>query len=490
MKELRELKPSERVNQIISLILKERPELTPQYIMELIEKRVQELGGLLKLEGAALLVARELGVRIPKEEYVVHASRLKLSDLVPGLRRLNLVVRIIDKELSKTKNGNILLRLLVSDGTRIMPLKIWGEEARKLYEKLKVGECIIIENAYTKRYRQELELGLSAEGRVLSLPEDRCTDIPPLKDILLRQEDTIVFRVAGIYSHNDYLTVLGLLSNGKILFLRIPHNVENTKNMSRGSLVAAIGVKTTYESDEYVDAFAFSRSKVLIIETKKTFEATLSAHLVDDLKPNAISDCPLIRGFFLACIPMRKDFFVLYIGGRKNYLSIAISHKTDAASFSKISQGQGIVIGPLKVTNGRPRLTPRPYLSLLSEMLKVSNPQRTFIAVAKGPVTIRAAIVRADIRVADLNGSSIISARLTLDDSTGSTLALSSKPEVVAKLLSIPESELETYLSEGSLRLIADYAAQYLLGAECLVTGFSYSDLMLIEKISLLDDHE
>ena len=114
------------VEDIISFILKHRPHLRREVVESMIRRKVKELGGLVTEEGAAYIVAKELGVdvetgdsafvEIELDEVVEGMRTAVLSGVVEKIeaRRGSIVLRVVDRKgrpfMVKIKNRNVEIK--------------------------------------------------------------------------------------------------------------------------------------------------------------------------------------------------------------------------------------------------------------------------------------------------------------------------------------------------------------------------------------------
>ncbi len=115
-----------------------------------IERRVEakraKLSGLVSKEGAAQIVAAELGVNFEKE-------RFKVSEIVDGMRRVNLTVKTVRINPVRTyvRNGqeNKVLNMVLGDETGSTRGVLWDTNQIRLFEDgvLKEGDVVEIVNS-------------------------------------------------------------------------------------------------------------------------------------------------------------------------------------------------------------------------------------------------------------------------------------------------------------------------------------------------------
>ncbi len=150
-------------------------------IRKMISEKQDELSGLVSEEGAAYIVGRELGVSLLKET----ERRLKVKNIVPGLRSLDLtakVARIFDvREFEREGKKGKVLNLLVGDETGTARLSLWNEEVDR-WKELKEGDVIRISGGWIKsdnRGQPELRVGKGKMEKVdeeIELPEMPTTE--------------------------------------------------------------------------------------------------------------------------------------------------------------------------------------------------------------------------------------------------------------------------------------------------------------------------
>ncbi len=111
-----------------------------------IDAKRARLSGLVSKEGAAQIVAAELGINFDQE-------RMKISELVHGMRRVNVVGKILEvfpiREYSKNGREGKVCNLLIADEGSNTRVVVWDNHHIALFEedKLKAGDIMEISNA-------------------------------------------------------------------------------------------------------------------------------------------------------------------------------------------------------------------------------------------------------------------------------------------------------------------------------------------------------
>ena len=133
-----------------------------------IERRVEakraKLSGLISKEGAAQVIAAELGISFDNE-------KLKIEELLPGMRKVNTlgkVVNVTQPRVFKTKKGDDgkVANLFIADDTSNIKVVLWDLNHINLIENGKIAEGVVIEISNANMRDNELHLGSFSELKV------------------------------------------------------------------------------------------------------------------------------------------------------------------------------------------------------------------------------------------------------------------------------------------------------------------------------------
>jgi len=155
--------------------LEKNTKFSRKQLYEKVKKKHEELSGLVSVEGAAHLVARDLGVNLLIPEKRV----LKIKDVVNGMRNINLKGRII--QVSETreferKDGNKgkVCNLILTDGSGEIRVPLWDKQVDMIEEgKISTGDVIEVKNAFAKEnIFGGVELRVSRLARIEKVEDD------------------------------------------------------------------------------------------------------------------------------------------------------------------------------------------------------------------------------------------------------------------------------------------------------------------------------
>lgn len=136
-------------------------ELDKEEIKRRIEAKRAKLSDLISYEGAAQIVAAELGISFEDE-------KLKINELLPGMRRANIVGKIINEPIIrsyKTNKGDDskVANFFIADDTSNIRVILWDTNHISLFEKGELGKDMPVEISNAQVRDNELHLGSFAE---------------------------------------------------------------------------------------------------------------------------------------------------------------------------------------------------------------------------------------------------------------------------------------------------------------------------------------
>ena len=126
--------------------------LSEEDIREKIKTKMSELEGLVSEEGAAYIIASELGVQLL--EGIEKKGRLKVKDVLIGMRSLDIAGRVVRKfQVSifkrKDKTEGKVGSFVIGDDTGELRVVLW-DAATEWLDKLKENDVVLITGAYSR----------------------------------------------------------------------------------------------------------------------------------------------------------------------------------------------------------------------------------------------------------------------------------------------------------------------------------------------------
>ena len=168
---------------------------------EEIERRIEakraKLSGLISKEGAAQVVAAELGISFDKE-------KIKIDELISGMRKANIVAKIIKVFPARTfsKNGKEgkVANMIVADETSNIKVVLWDTNHIDLIEKGEIGEEKTVEIANATIRGNELHLGSFSE---LKLSKETLNEVK--RDKAFKEKEISEFKLSDNASTRAFI---------------------------------------------------------------------------------------------------------------------------------------------------------------------------------------------------------------------------------------------------------------------------------------------
>lgn len=155
--------------------LEKKTKFSRKQLYEKVKKKHEELSGLISMEGAGHLVARDLGVNLIGPEKRV----LRIKDITHGMRNVNLKARIIQvseiREFER-KDGDKgrVCNLVLTDGTGEIRIPLWDKQVSMVEDgEISEGNVIQVKNAFAKESDFGMELRLSRVSKIKKIDDDK-----------------------------------------------------------------------------------------------------------------------------------------------------------------------------------------------------------------------------------------------------------------------------------------------------------------------------
>lgn len=139
--------------------------LSEEEVFHLVDEKKDEFSGIITEEGAAYIVAKELGVSLLRQQ------ALKIKDLRPGMNSIEIIGKIIsmhEREYSSERSSGIVCNMLLEDETGSVRAVLWNNEIDALGEAKRFDTVRF--RGYTKKNNiDEPELCLGRGGSIEKL---------------------------------------------------------------------------------------------------------------------------------------------------------------------------------------------------------------------------------------------------------------------------------------------------------------------------------
>jgi replication factor A1 len=159
--------------------LREEKNISSEEIEKRVNEKLELLSDMISKEGAAHIIANELGVNLFKD---LEQRKIKIDKLNSGMRSVNVLGKVIKiygvREYKKEKREGKVANLLIGDETGIIRLVLWDVNHIKEIENnnLKENDIVKIKNGYIRENNGFKELHLGSQGSIFINPEKEIID--------------------------------------------------------------------------------------------------------------------------------------------------------------------------------------------------------------------------------------------------------------------------------------------------------------------------
>ena len=148
----------------------------PSDLDEKIKTKITELSGLISEEGAAHIIANELGVSL-----VQAAAKLKIKEIYAGMRNITTVGKVVRKydvrEFQKQDRIGKVCSLMLGDETGTIRVVLWNEQVEQVID-LKEDDIVMVKNAYVRENNNSKEVHLGQTGELIINPDgEKVTEV-------------------------------------------------------------------------------------------------------------------------------------------------------------------------------------------------------------------------------------------------------------------------------------------------------------------------
>ncbi|MEM3374437.1 MAG: OB-fold nucleic acid binding domain-containing protein [Candidatus Woesearchaeota archaeon] len=181
--------------------IKEKTGLSEKEINTKIKDKMDLLSGLISEEGAAHILANELGVKIYED-----SGKLQIKNILSGMRNVEIEAKVIkiyeQKEFDKNNRKGKIASFLVGDETGIVRVVAWNDKA-DLLNKIKEQDSIRIENAYSRENNGRLELHLGDKSNIVLI------DTP----IEVKEKNVIRKKLNELKEGDENIEIFAIITN-------------------------------------------------------------------------------------------------------------------------------------------------------------------------------------------------------------------------------------------------------------------------------------
>ncbi|RMF56003.1 hypothetical protein D6745_00570 [Candidatus Woesearchaeota archaeon] len=169
-----------------------------------IKAKLNQLSGLISKEGAAHIIANELGVNI----FPQTSGKLKIKNILPGIRNLETVGRVAQifevRSFNSGSRSGKVGSFMLGDETGKIRVVLWNDQVDKL-SSLKENMIIKIAGAYVKENNGRKEIHLNDMSKLILNPEGET--VPEIQLGSARQRK----KISELTENDENIEILGTI---------------------------------------------------------------------------------------------------------------------------------------------------------------------------------------------------------------------------------------------------------------------------------------
>ena len=146
-------------------------------INQKIKAKLKQLPGLISEEGAAHIVANELGVKL-----FDIGEKLQIKNILAGMRNVDLVGKVLQKyelrEFVKENSSGKVANILIGDETGVIRIVLWNKQA-DLLSQLSEGDVVKIKSGYVRENNGRKEVHLNDMSKLIINPPGVTVEVKP-----------------------------------------------------------------------------------------------------------------------------------------------------------------------------------------------------------------------------------------------------------------------------------------------------------------------
>jgi len=188
--------------------IKEKTGISDAEIQTRVKQKLDQLAGLISKDGAAHIIANELGVNAFEDI----TGKVKINKILAGMRNVEVLGKVIAlygiRDFSTQKGAGKVGSFMIADETGASRVTLWHAQTDKM-TNLKEGDIVKVKNAYTRdnNGRSEIHLNDKSEIEVNPPGETVTTAERPVQ----QQADALRKKIAELAETDSNSEILGTI---------------------------------------------------------------------------------------------------------------------------------------------------------------------------------------------------------------------------------------------------------------------------------------
>jgi replication factor A1 len=434
---------------IIEELLKKFGNISREEIEKKVREKIEEFGGIIKREAALIILAKELGIPIPKENLSLFALRIR--DLAVGFRNVDVEGVVINRQpLMKSSTGKEYLRFALADENDFIWAVAWGEKAVELDAQLRIGQKVVVSRVSVKKYRDRKELVIDKNTTLKVIGE---VDLQGLLELSKRFGHPIIIAKA-LKKIEEYsgIVLYGFDEECTPTSIKMP--LKPCFNLKEGETFLLSNCSRTLSGDY---------SQITCRET--TYLQRLEGK-TEVCKGKSL-DTLFVKGVLVGYETFMREGGKVYLVNDSGLQTFIFFRDKLLGEASKLLFRRVRIWGYRKL-NDSLRETPLTMLEDEGEWKKPGFEKGKRFLEHEGFLETTASVVNVNLKHKCLRSHSLFTVYLALDDGTLTLNFLSNSPQTLREVFYLTPEEI-CELDTDTLKKIVEYRQEELAGEELVI---------------------
>ena len=181
--------------------------LTWEQLESKIKEKINELAGLISEEGAAHILANEMGIELINST----TGKLKIKEIYAGMKNITAAGKVVHKfqmrEFAKGDSKGKVASLIIGDETDTIRVVFWNDQV-SILDKIQDNDIILIKDAYVRENKggKEIHIGersavtINPDGEVISaVRQGSDVERRPINELQDGEESEIMGTVVQVF---------------------------------------------------------------------------------------------------------------------------------------------------------------------------------------------------------------------------------------------------------------------------------------------------
>lgn len=174
-----------------------------------IKEKMDQLSGLISKEGAAYIVANDLGVKLVKAE-----GALKVKEIYAGMKNVETVGKVMRKfpinEFERNGSKGKVGSFFIADETGQMRITTWHEQTDYL-SKFETNDVVKIVGAYARENNGQIEVHLNSSSKIEINPEGVEVNVQAPAEVASAPVDPTRKKISDLEANDQNIEILGTI---------------------------------------------------------------------------------------------------------------------------------------------------------------------------------------------------------------------------------------------------------------------------------------